>query len=81
MIVLAGSSDQPQESMGAFQEYPQVNHSFNDLPFETFLSIMCDRLKQHDFFRNMLLEFLRLIVFHSSLKKLVYPNEFNFDQN
>jgi len=24
MIVLAGSSDQPQESMGAFQEFPQV---------------------------------------------------------
>jgi hypothetical protein len=27
LIVLAGSSDQPQESMGAFQEFPQVfNH-------------------------------------------------------
>ena len=24
MIVLSGSSDQPQESMGAFQEFPQV---------------------------------------------------------
>jgi hypothetical protein len=24
MVVLAGSSDQPQESMGAFQEFPQV---------------------------------------------------------
>ncbi|CAF5132704.1 unnamed protein product, partial [Rotaria sp. Silwood1] len=24
MIVLGGSSDQPQESMGAFQEFPQV---------------------------------------------------------
>jgi hypothetical protein len=25
MLVIAGSSDQPQESMGAFQEFPQVN--------------------------------------------------------
>jgi hypothetical protein len=25
MVVIAGSSDQPQESMGAFQEFPQVN--------------------------------------------------------
>ncbi len=30
MVVLSGSSDQPQESMGAFQEFPQVYITITD---------------------------------------------------
>ena len=65
MVVLAGSSDQPQESMGAFQEFPQV---FNNISTVS-KKIIFDRLKQLDFFQNMLLVFHHLIEFHFSLKK------------
>ncbi len=64
MVVLAGSSDQPQESMGAFQEFPQVNNLLIEKSISFFY-----RLKQLDFILNMLLVFRHLIVFHSLLKK------------
>ncbi len=68
MVVLSGSSDQPQESMGAFQEFPQVYSRISSSNRKSCL-ILFYRLKPLDSFQNMLLVFHHLIEFHFLSKK------------
>ena len=68
MVVLGGSSDQPLESMGAFQEFPQVAQSHR-YHCSTIAFDFVSRLKQLGSFQNMLLAFHHSIAFHSLWKK------------
>ncbi len=68
MVVLSGSSDQPQESMGAFQEFPQVYCHISNINRKSDATFFY-RLKQLDSVQNMLLVFHHSIEFHSLLKK------------